>query len=208
MLTLAAAAAAGFVTRLVTDVVWHATVLEGGVKPLVLGRDVAVRPSRGRGLGIFALRPIPANTFIERYDGEMGRVADQKAAGSSGKYNFGLEYNFDDPELSWAVDAEKPSRSGYARYINHSVGRRNCRSVYTDLPRWLIPTPLPSPYAVWIESKRDIAAGEELFYDYGQPYWDELTPLSRPLQARLPKDSLLFALNARLNPRRVVIDWF
>ena len=49
--------------------------------------------------------------------------------------------------------------------------------------------------------------GEELLYDYGDFYWDELTPLSRWLQARLPKGSWAYSLNARLNPRRAVIDW-
>ena len=114
----------------------------------------------------------------------------------------------DDPELSWAVDAEDPKRSGWARYINHSLGKQNCRAIFTDLPRWLIATPLPSPYAVWIESSSDIAVGDELLYEYGAAYWDELTPLFPRLHARLPEDSVPFVLNARLNPRRVLIDWF
>jgi len=65
---------------------------------------------------------------------------------------------------------------------------------------------------VWFEASRDIEAGEELLYNYGTGYWDPITPLNRRLEAVLRErgadDSPLYKLNARLNPRRVLIDYF
>ena len=189
-------------TRAAAELMWCLTCLQnGGVRSLVVGRDVEIREAgRGKGLGVFATRPIPAGTLVERYGGDYGMVEEFKAAGSSGKYAWQVADG-------WTIDAEDPKRSNWARYINHSVGRENCLAVPTDLPAILLRTPLPSPYAVWFETTRDIAPGEELLYDYGAAYWDPLTPLSRRLHAALPEGSPLYVLNARLNPKRFIIDW-
>ena len=38
---------------------------------------------------------------------------------------------------------------------------------------WALRLPVPTvPYAVWFETERDIARGEELLIDYGTKYWD------------------------------------
>lgn len=187
--------------RLATDMMWN--VACGGATELELGQDVEVRASPGRGDGVFAKRRIPAGTLVTRYTGALRRQDAQfeiaKAGLTTGVYTMNLD--------EWVVDAEPPL-SGYARFINHSVGKQNLTPLDVDLPdelRWL---PLPSPFARWFEASCDIEAGEELLYDYGEDYWDRLMPLFGSLQRVLPEESLLWRLNARLNPRRLQVDYF
>lgn len=188
--------------RLATDALWRAECLRGGgVRPLVLERDVMLRESAGRGTGVFAKVDIPAGTMVNRYWGALRRRVAQDAATdawlTSGLYALSLGDE-------WVVDSEDAGSSSWARYINHSVRLQNVQAVYVDPPRWLQST-LPSPYAIWLEASRDIAAGEELRCDYGEEYWDAQTALV-PLP--LDKGTPLYQLNARLNPRRVAIDYF
>lgn len=191
---------------LATDALWTLTCLQNGVRGLDRGRDVEVRPSPGKGLGVFAARPIAAGTLITRGTGTLRSSSEQAvltdAFATSGLYAWSLG-------PSWVVDADDEARSGWARYINHSVRRQNCAPVFTDPPeglRRLLPS-LPCPFAIWFETQRDIAEGEELLYDYGTDYWDGAAPLSTQVQQFAPRGSAAFWLNARLNPRRLVIDW-
>jgi len=78
------------------------------------------------------------------------------------------------------IDGEDPDRSNYCRFINHSVRRANCQATEA----WEDDSPLA---AVYLETLRDIAAGEELLFDYGEEYWD----------AQLP----------RFSPQRLVVDY-
>ena len=67
------------------------------------------------------------------------------------------------------------------------------------LPCSLVPT---SPFAVWFETTRDIAAGEELLLDYGQGYWD--ATVAMPLHKYASFASPLWRL---VDPRRIAIDY-
>ena len=58
-----------------------------------------------------------------------------------------------------------------------------------------------SPSQIWFESTRDIAAGEELFANYGQGYWDAMVAM--PLHKHAPIGAPLW----RLHPKRVMIDY-
>ena len=66
------------------------------------------------------------------------------------------------------VDAEDGTRSNWCRFINHAPEPEcnlRCRSLAADMhgnPR------------IWFVALRDIEAGEELLYDYGDNYWGEL----------------------------------
>ena len=115
------------------------------------------------GRGLYATRPIPAGTRIIAYDGEritkaesdrreLKRVAREKAGGDGCVYIFELNKRCDiDGSMAWNT----------ARLINHSCAP-NCR---TEIIRGTI----------WIIAKRDIAEGEELFFDYryGMEGWRE-----------------------------------
>ena len=64
----------GSLLGLAADVVWSGTCLRNGVQPLVVGVDVEIRPSGGRGLGAYALKPIAANTLYARAQTQSARM--------------------------------------------------------------------------------------------------------------------------------------
>ena len=112
-----------------------------------IGKYVVKRT--GSGLGLFALKAIPAGKRIIEYTGPL--VSNEEVERrTKGKYFFGVN-------TKWSIDGSP--RSNTARYINHSC-RPNCDAVV-------------SKRRVWIWSRRAIKAGEELTYDYGREYFDE-----------------------------------
>ena len=112
-----------------------------------IGKYVVKRT--GSGLGLFALKAVPAGKRIIEYTGPL--VSNEEVERrTKGKYFFGVN-------TKWSIDGSP--RSNTARYINHSC-RPNCDAVV-------------SKRRVWIWSRRAIKAGEELTYDYGREYFDE-----------------------------------
>jgi SET domain-containing protein len=102
------------------------------------------------GLGFFTLKPIPPGKRIIEYTGPL--VSNEEVERrTTGKYFFGVN-------SKWSIDGTP--RSNIARYINHSC-RPNCEA-------------LISGRRVWIWSKRAIKAGEELNYNYGKEYFNDL----------------------------------
>src|SRR5215467_9297810 len=117
--------------------------LEGGSDPMNI--QVRVGPSRIAGQGLFAAQDIPKGTRIIQYIGEKitsRERARRLAAGNA--YIFHLTYHY-------ALDGQ--SLANTARYINHSCDP-NCTVEITQ-------------DTIWIVALRDIAAGEELSYNYG-----------------------------------------
>lgn len=114
-----------------------------------------VRRSGIHGRGLFAKRPIPKGTRIIEYVGDLidkkesdrrawARIAYAKKTGDAAVYIFTLNKKHD-------IDGDVPWNS--ARLINHSCDP-NCESYIED-------------DHIWIAAKRDIAKGEELYYNYG-----------------------------------------
>jgi SET domain-containing protein len=101
------------------------------------------------GLGFFALEPIPRGKRIIEYTGPL--ITNEEFERRNGKYFFGVNSR-------WTIDGSP--RSNVARYINHSC-RPNAEA-------------LISGRRVWIWSKRNIAAGEEVAYDYGKEYFQDI----------------------------------
>lgn len=101
------------------------------------------------GLGLFTTSPIKKGDFIIEYHGK--RLTPEKAYAKGGKYLF---------EINGSVVIDGSPRSNTARYINHSC-RPNC---YTNIVRG----------RVYIYAKRKISPGEELAYDYGKEYFEDL----------------------------------
>lgn len=113
--------------------------------------DVKYRVGRSNaGLGLFAVEPIKKGTWIIEY---VGKIISGKKEVEDYKENL---YLF---ETSKTRMIDGSARSNTARYINHSH-RPNCE-VEIKSGR------------VFIQAKKNIAAREELTYDYGKEYVDE-----------------------------------
>jgi SET domain-containing protein len=121
----------------------------------------AVRRS-ATGLGLFALEGIPAGKRIIEYTGPL--ISNEEVERrKTGRYFFGVNSR-------WSIDGS--TRTNTARYINHSC-RPNAEAIV-------------SGRRVWIWSKRNIKAGEEITYDYGREYFEDYI---RPAGCRCVKCS-------------------
>ena len=122
--------------------------------------DLVVRPVPGKGRGLFAARAISKGRFCFDYLGEplteealLRRYPDGEAA-------YVLELNGPLGLRPTYVDAAEEVRSNVARFANHApdpnMERRTQR----------FPTRVVRLFA-----RRDIAASEELCWNYGDDYW-------------------------------------
>lgn len=101
------------------------------------------------GLGLFTNINIQKGNYVIEYTGEL--ISSDEANRRGGQYLFELNDN-------WTIDGKE--RKNKARYINHSC-RPNCEAELTaDEKR------------VFIQAKRNIKAGEELTYNYGNDFWE------------------------------------
>jgi len=132
----------------------------------------------GAGDGLFTTRALRKNTLLGFYDGrvltqnELDRIYPGDSVAAYGA-NTGV-FARDGTELY--IDAKDPERGNLLRYINDSrdASRNNCDFFQSnngdltdrddDLKR-----------AVGVKLLRDVAAGEELFLDYGEEYWKSTT---------------------------------
>ena len=105
-------------------------------------------PGKDIGLGLFALVPIKKGDFILEYIGKKLTAAESE--NHPGRYLFEL----DD---AWTIDGD--TDDNLAKYINHSCDP-NCEAEVED-------------GHILIHAVKDIAAGEELSFDYDQEYFDE-----------------------------------
>ena len=114
-----------------------------------------VRHSGIHGRGLFAKQRIPENTAVIQYIEEKidkeesttrgwAQIDLAKLTGDAAVYIFALDDDYD-------LDGKTPKNA--ARLINHSCSP-NCES-YIDEGE------------IWIASLREIAEGEELFFNYG-----------------------------------------
>lgn len=102
------------------------------------------------GLGFITLKPITKGTRIIEYFGPL--VPNEEVEKRTGKYFFELNDKF-------SVDGSP--RDNIARYINHSC-RPNAEAIISRNER------------IWIWAKRDIKVGEEITYDYGKDYFENV----------------------------------
>jgi len=111
------------------------------------------------GLGLFAVKPIAKGKRIIEYTGP--RIPNEEVDKRTGRYFFGVNSR-------WTIDGSP--RSNIARYINHSC-RPNAEAII-------------SGGRVWIWSRRAIKAGEEIAYDYGKEYFEDVI---KPMGCRCEK---------------------
>jgi uncharacterized protein len=103
------------------------------------------------GLGLFTKQDIKKGDLVIEYTGE--RITEAEANRRGGKYLFELNDN-------WTIDGK--GRENKARYLNHSC-KPNC---YPELDE--------KEEHIFIYAKRNIKAGEELTYNYGKMYFNDL----------------------------------
>ena len=115
-------------------------------------KNESVRTKKSQsGLGLFALRNFKKGEMIIEYTGE--KITEAEANRRGGKYLFELNDN-------WTIDGK--GRSNLARYINHS-----CKpNAYPELD--------DEEEHIYIYAKKNIKPGEELTYNYGKMYFNEL----------------------------------
>jgi uncharacterized protein len=103
------------------------------------------------GLGLFATTAFSKGDLVIEYTGE--KITEAEANRRGGKYLFELND-------SWTIDGK--SRENKARYINHSC-KPNCYPELDDAEEH-----------IYIYAKRAIKAGEEITYNYGKMYFNDL----------------------------------
>ncbi|MBA3913555.1 MAG: SET domain-containing protein-lysine N-methyltransferase [Acidobacteriales bacterium] len=118
--------------------------------PADLSAKLVTRSSNIHRTGCYTTVPFAEGDYICRYDGELltKEEADERFEGQVETYLFGLG------DGSFVIHG-----TGVSRYINHSCDP-NCESDEND-------------GEVWIIALKDIAAGEELTYDYNLYDGDE-----------------------------------
>jgi SET domain-containing protein len=128
-------------------------------KPAPGGRRIQVRSSGVHGKGVFALRPIRARERIIEYKGELitWKQALARHPHNPDNPDHTFFFHIDDKRV---IDANVGGNA--ARWINHSC-KPNCEADEQD-------------GRVFINALRNIAPGQELFYDYGLTIDDRYTP--------------------------------
>jgi hypothetical protein len=122
------------------------------------GRRIQVRRSGVHGKGVFALRPIAAGEPVIEYTGERitWKEALRRHPHDPKDPNHTFYFHIDDGHVIDALYGGNASR-----WINHAC-EPNCEADEQD-------------GRVFIQALRDIAPGEELFYDYGLVIDDRYT---------------------------------
>jgi SET domain-containing protein len=125
-------------------------------------RRLALRKSPIHGKGVFAREPIQAGTRLAEYKGERitPAEADARYPDTSTALHHTFLFQIDDDVV---VDAGRGGN--LARWINHSCDP-NCDATIDD-------------GRIYIESIRDIPAGEELTYDYQFVLEERHTPAAK-----------------------------
>jgi uncharacterized protein len=108
------------------------------------------------GLGLFTKIPIAKGKLVVEYTGRL--LPAEEAYRKGGRYLFEVNKR-------WIIDGA--GRENVSRYINHSC-RPNCE-------------PRTRGHKVLIYARRNIKPGEQLSYDYGKEYFDDII---RPMGCR------------------------
>lgn len=131
-----------------------------------MSRSIVLRRSRIHGNGVFATRTIPAQQRVIQYRGQL-KTHDEVDEGEAGDIESGHTFLF---TLNDRFVIDGNSKGNIARWINHSC-TPNCEAVAVDGRDGD-----PRSERVFIETLREIRAGEELTYDYGIVLEDRYTP--------------------------------
>ncbi len=118
------------------------------ITPMTKGNRRFVVRRIATGLGLFAVKPVPAGKRMIEYTGPL--VSAVEVERRRGKYFFGIN-------AKWSIDGSP--RGNTARDINHSCVP-NAESFV-------------SGRRVWVWSRKNIHVGEEITMDYGRAYFED-----------------------------------
>ena len=110
--------------------------------------NFVLRRTHGAGFGLYAARTFAEGEPVIEYTGR--HIPTREADKLKTRYLFEIDRH-------WTIDGS--ARSNTARYINHSCDP-NCEALLED-------------GRVMLYALREIRAGEELTFDYGEEYFDE-----------------------------------
>jgi uncharacterized protein len=109
------------------------------------------------GKGLFTKKFIPKGTRIVEYKGRITKWKDVKDEDGKNGYIFYITRNH-------VIDA-KPYPSALARYANDAKGLVKIKGMNNNCDY------ITDGLHAYIESKKDIPPGSEIFVDYGKDYW-------------------------------------
>jgi uncharacterized protein len=112
-------------------------------------------PNSGKGL--FTRKFIPKGTRIVEYKGKISKWKDVKDEDGKNGYIFFVNRNH--------VINALPVKSALARYANDARGLSKIKGLNNNCDY------ISEGTKAYIESKKDIPAGSEIFVDYGKDYW-------------------------------------
>jgi hypothetical protein len=118
----------------------------------------------GAGMGMFARTNIPEGTYLMEYRGERFSESDyfERYPDGQGRYVAEIEGFFPWNEATY-LDAVDATKTNLARYMN---SQEDANVV------WKKQRVGPQAGKMFMYSSRDVCAGEELCFDYGEQYWD------------------------------------
>jgi uncharacterized protein len=125
----------------------------------LLEKQLFVRKSTipNSGKGLFTKKFIPKGTRIVEYKGRISTWADVKDEDGKNGYIFYVNRNH--------VINALPRLSALARYANDARGLVKIKGLTNNSDY------VTDGKKAYIESKKDIPAGAEIFVDYGKDYW-------------------------------------
>jgi SET domain-containing protein len=112
-------------------------------------------PNSGKGL--FTKKFIPKGTRIVEYKGKISTWKDVKDEDGKNGYIFYVTRNH-------VIDG-RPALKAFARYANDARGLVKISGITNNSDY------VTDGLKAYIESKKDIPAGSEIFVDYGKDYW-------------------------------------
>ena len=115
-----------------------------------------------KGFGVFGIAPLPPNTWIGDYIGEVltQEAYLQRYPKEDAQYVLGATEDYN-------VDAAAPKSSTFTRYLNHATGdAANAFFAVEKVKR-------QRAKSVKFFTAREVRVGEELCFDYGESYWRE-----------------------------------
>jgi uncharacterized protein len=137
----------------------HALIKNSSSAMALMEKHLYVKKSTipNAGKGLFTKKFIPKGTRIVEYKGRRSTWNEVKDEDGKNGYIFYISRNN-------VIDA-LPYKSALARYANDARGLVKIKGLFNN-----------SDYIVYkqkayIESKKDIPAGSEIFVDYGKDYW-------------------------------------
>jgi SET domain-containing protein len=125
----------------------------------LLEKQLKVKTSQlpNAGMGLYTTKPIPKGTRIVEYKGRRSKWKDVADEDGRNGYIFYINRNH--------VINALPTKKALARYANDARGFVRIKGLLNNADY------VVDGLKAYIESKTDIAAGEEIFVDYGKDYW-------------------------------------